>query len=374
MIFTSEQRLWIHGQKNHRQTPYRTMCTLYRQRFGQTSTPPSRNGYRRIAESVEMTSNLTDRPRSGRPRTATTEENTYRVMGSVLESPKLGTRKRAAVMGQSRTTVQRILKDLEQYPYRHRRLHELKPQDYNNRFLFSHWFISQCNADPHFEDLILYTDEAHCELNGRINSHNSVHWGTERPREVLQTPLHSPKVTVWCALSSSGILGPYFFQENGVTVTVTGDRYRRMLSHRFYPDLMDYTFSHPEETHLFPSLNDSLVTPHRWWFMQDGARPHLPARNWITSKFSTHTIGEGLTHPWPARSPDLTPLDFFFWGWLKDEIYRDGPIATIPELKAKIIHCCRTVPDEFLVRACRSVKKRCGKVLEVYGGHIENFL
>ena len=66
-----------------------------------------------------------------------------------------------------------------------------------------------------------------------------------------------------------------------------------------------------------------------------------------------------------------TSLDFFFWGWLKDEIYRDGPISTIPELKAKIVNCCRTVPEEFLIRACRSVKKRCQKVVQVYGG---NFL
>ena len=108
--------------------------------------------------------------------------------------------------------------------------------------------------------------------------------------------------------------------------------------------------------------------------MQDGARPHLPARYWITSKFGDHTIGEGLAQPWPARSPDLTPLDFFFWGWLKDAIYRDGPIGSIPELKARIVQCCNAVPQEFLGRACRSVKKRCSKILEVNGGHIENYL
>ena len=25
---------------------------------------------------------------------------------------------------------------------------------------------------------------------------------------------------------------------------------------------------------------------------------------------------------WPARSPDPTPLDFFFWGYVKDRIYK----------------------------------------------------
>ncbi|KAJ8933180.1 hypothetical protein NQ318_006474 [Aromia moschata] len=28
-------------------------------------------------------------------------------------------------------------------------------------------------------------------------------------------------------------------------------------------------------------------------------------------------IGRGSTVPWPARSPDLTPLDFFVWGFYK---------------------------------------------------------
>ncbi|GBN23572.1 hypothetical protein AVEN_144157-1 [Araneus ventricosus] len=25
--------------------------------------------------------------------------------------------------------------------------------------------------------------------------------------------------------------------------------------------------------------------------------------------------------PWPPRSPDLTPCDFFLWGYVKDKIY-----------------------------------------------------
>ncbi|EFN85682.1 hypothetical protein EAI_02991, partial [Harpegnathos saltator] len=28
---------------------------------------------------------------------------------------------------------------------------------------------------------------------------------------------------------------------------------------------------------------------------------------------------------WPPRSPDMNPLDFFFWGYLKDCIYKTKP-------------------------------------------------
>ena len=372
--FTPEQRLWVHGQKVHHKTPYRTMKTLYRAKFG--SNPPSRNGYNRISTTVETCSTLTDLQRPGRPRTATTEEETFLALDSVMETPKLGIRRRAASLDQTRSSLHRILKDLKQYPYRLRKLHELKEPDYNNRLLFSNWFLEQCEADSHFEDLVLYTDEAHCELSGTINSHNAVYWGTQRPTEVLQSPLHSPKVTIWCAISSSGLIGPYFFEDqSGATVTVDGARYKRLLSHTFYPDLMNFTFSRPEENHLFaPPDSTPNNPPHRWWFMQDGARPHLPARRWISSKFGDNTIGEGLANPWPARSPDLTPCDFFLWGWLKESIYRDGPIATIPELKRRIIDSCDSCPLDFITRACRSVKKRCRLVMDANGGHIENFM
>jgi hypothetical protein len=28
---------------------------------------------------------------------------------------------------------------------------------------------------------------------------------------------------------------------------------------------------------------------------------------------------------WPARSPDLNPCDFFFWGYLKNKVYSNNP-------------------------------------------------
>ena len=32
-------------------------------------------------------------------------------------------------------------------------------------------------------------------------------------------------------------------------------------------------------------------------------------------------IGQGGPVPWPARSPDLNPLDFWLWGHLKAMVY-----------------------------------------------------
>jgi hypothetical protein len=62
-----------------------------------------------------------------------------------------------------------------------------------------------------------------------VNKQNFRYWAAENPRELHARPLHSPKVTVWCTLSSIGVIEPYFFEEGGVTVTVNANRYCYML-------------------------------------------------------------------------------------------------------------------------------------------------
>ena len=72
--------------------------------------------------------------------------------------------------------------------------------------------------------LTICSDEAHFHLSGMVNKQNFRYWSQNNPRELHQRPLHSPKVTIWCAMGSFGVCGPYFFEEEGATVTVTSDR------------------------------------------------------------------------------------------------------------------------------------------------------
>ncbi|EFN75683.1 hypothetical protein EAI_05404, partial [Harpegnathos saltator] len=40
---------------------------------------------------------------------------------------------------------------------------------------------------------------------------------------------------------------------------------------------------------------------------------------------------------WPARSPDLNPLDFYFWGALKAIVYGSGrALRTAQDLRDRI--------------------------------------
>ena len=79
------------------------------------------------------------------------------------------------------------------------------------------------------------SDEAHFHLSGVVNKQNFRYCSTTNLHE---RPLHSSKVTVWCAISSFGIIGPYFFEdERERAVTVTGQCYVHMLENFVGPEL-----------------------------------------------------------------------------------------------------------------------------------------
>jgi hypothetical protein len=45
-------------------------------------------------------------------------------------------------------------------------------------------------------------------------------------------------------------------------------------------------------------------------------------------------IGRDDLTPWPSRSPDIIPLDFFLWGYVKDKVF-STPVPDIRNLKAE---------------------------------------
>ena len=81
---------------------------------------------------------------------------------------------------------------------------------------------------------------SHFDLGGYANKQNCCIWGTENPHACIEKPTHPKRVTVWCGFCSTGIIGPFFFEnEQKEAVTVNGDRYRAMLN--------EYLFTKIEE-------------------------------------------------------------------------------------------------------------------------------
>ena len=109
-------------------------------------------------------------------------------------------------------------------------------------------------------------------------------------------------MTVWCAVFNFGVLGPYFFEEDDVTVTVNSDRYCAMLQNFFQPQLGEI-------------FNDEHGADNVW-FQQDGATAHTSRRSLslLREMFPGHVISLRGDIGWPPLSPDLIPCDFFSLG------------------------------------------------------------
>ena len=54
--------------------------------------------------------------------------------------------------------------------------------------------------------------------------------------------------------------------------------------------------------------------------------------------------------PWPPRSPDLTPWDFFLWGFVKDRVYVPQLPMSLKELGDRITHAMQTITADMLHR------------------------
>ena len=78
-------------------------------------------------------------------------------------------------------------------------------------------------------------------------------------------------------------------------------------------------------------LNDKMI------FQQDGVPPQFSkeVRAWLNEKFNGRWISRGGPISWAPRSPDLMPLDFSLWGYIKTKVYKTK-VNDIAGLKEKI--------------------------------------
>lgn len=263
-------------------------------------------------------------------------------------------RKVAREIGFSLTTVQKASKNITRlHPYRLRILKELKSEDKPLRVNFANWFLD--NSGRLFDaSLFFFSDESNFYLDGTVNAKNCVYWACEPPEDhFAETTLNIQKIGVWAAMSSAFIIGPYFFTGN-----MNGDVYRQFLD-RF----------HTELDNLF---GDEV---QNCWFQQDGASSHTAreSRTKCSEHFGGNVVGKLFEHQWPPRSPDLSLLDFFLWGVLKEKVFSEPKATTLTDLKNKITAAFDEMKIEtaMLNRAWECLLYRCQLVINKNGAHIE---
>ena len=162
-------------------------------------------------------------------------------------------------------------------------------------------------------------------------------------------------MNVFCAISKNQIHGPFFFEGN-----VNGDVYLQMLQNWLFDQLIE-------------NEHESFI------FQQDGAPPHwkLTVRAYLNENLPERWIGRGgeednLLLKWPPRSPDLTPCDFFLWGYVKGLVYVPPLPANVEELKKRITATLETVTKDMLQRVWHEFDYRLDVCRVTGGAHIEH--
>ncbi|GFV32840.1 putative DD41D transposase [Trichonephila clavipes] len=213
--------------------------------------------------------------------------------------------------------------------------------DHQARHRFIEWAQNEIAVVPDFHKRILFSDEAPFWFNCYVNKQNCRIWSEANPQVYVETPLHPEKLTVWCALWAGGIIGSYFFKnDEGHNVTVTDDRYRAMITNFFTPELNNHD-------------------AQELWFQQDGATCHTVRAtiDLLKDTFGDRLISHFGPVNWPPRSCDLTPLEYFLWGYVKSLVYADKP-QTLDHLEGNIRRVIADIRQQMLEKVIENMTSR----------------
>ncbi|XP_026826929.1 zinc finger BED domain-containing protein 1 [Ooceraea biroi] len=237
----------------------------------------------------------------GRPRRI----DTAPILQMVTDDPNISTRVVARYQGVSQATVCRALKSAHFHPYKIRLIQELHANDELHRLRYCRWFLDVSEENYYFSKYILFLDECTFQNNDNVNRHNSHYWVTENPHWMQQA----------------------------------------------------HTFLNNELVALLDNV--PLELRMNMWFQQDGHPAHTAkaTRELLNEKFGNHWIVLHGPREWPPRSPDLTPLDFFLWSHIKQQIYTTQPVS-VEDLKDRITHG----RSKRLTPMDRSIHHCCGRL------------
>ena len=118
---------------------------------------------------------------------------------------------------------------------------------------------------------------------------------------------------VWCGLTDNAIIGPCFFAEgNGQISAVNEERYGEQIN--------EYSTRTVDGTNLMdPQIQQAGATCHTKRNNMSILRFRVPEQ--MVSRFEDTEC--------PVRSLDLSPLDFFLWGYLKERVRFENPTTFI---------------------------------------------
>ncbi|KAJ8943757.1 hypothetical protein NQ318_011969 [Aromia moschata] len=111
--------------------------------------------------------------------------------------------------------------------------------------------------------------------------------------------------------------------------------YSEMLNTFFWPKLDEENLEYRKKKRIFNRTDASPIQQFR-------------SAVGLTNNLEEKWIGRYGPICWPARSPDLSPLDFFLWGFSKEIVYRQPIGHNTDLLKTRIIQAVAQVNQEMI--------------------------
>ena len=219
---------------------------------------------------------------------------------------------------------------------------------------FAKWACAWLTEDANFYEKIIFSDEAHFDLGGYVNKKICGIWGTENLHAYNQKQKHPKRVTGWCRFWSRGIIGSFFYEnEQGEAVTVNGDRYRAMLN--------EFLFTKIEEQDI-----------GNIWFQHDRATCHTAEATLdvLRRVFEDRIISRIAD---VVRRCDLTPLEYYLWGAVKDKCYADKP-ETIDALKDNMREAIAEIQLHKIDNVFKNCTDRVGYCMASRGSHLNEII
>ncbi|GFT27693.1 transposable element Tc3 transposase [Trichonephila clavipes] len=209
---------------------------------------------------------------------------------------------------------------------------ELKPNDHQARRRFVEWAQNEIAVVPDFHKRILFSDEAHFWLNNYVNKQNCRIWSEANPQVYVETPLHPEKLTVWCALWAGGIL-------------------------------------------LQKRMKATTLQSMELWFQKDEATCHTARAtiDLLKDTFGDRLISRFGPVNWLPRSCDLTPLDYFLWGYVKSLVYADKP-QTLDHLEDNIRRVIADIRPQMLEKVIENWTSRLDYIRASRGSHMPEII
>lgn len=252
-------------------------------------------------------------------------------------------------------TARRILKKHKFESYKVSHHQELRPGDAERRLEFAEAILEREDEDPGFTSRILFTDEKSFTLHHAPNTQNCRLWATSNPHAVFtDRGQYRGSVNVWGGILNENVVGPVWI--DGV---LTGQSYLDLLQGEIGDRVT------------------ALPLPDKVWFMHDGCPAHNygPATLYLRDAFAGNVIGTHEPLAWPARSPDLNPMDSFLWGHTTSVVHNHAaPFPNAAALRDRIQDAFAAITPVQLQQVQRDFVERLQYCVAADGQLFENLI